>query len=184
MGLVRNRAQVHRQVQMSMTRVEGATVALYRRVVWEIFTRILEQTPQFTGRAVANWNLGINAPDMSVDYGMGDDVSLTASGYYAHATRERGDRKWIQEAEERARYLMRRIRKGDKVFISNAVLGDDDAGGSAGFPYMAALQEPGYWATKLRNANKPYETAMESAIFVVERFLATGEMPLAGLEDL
>lgn len=183
MGMTRNRLAVQRQIAMHITRIEEAPIALYRKVVWEIFTRIVAQTPQFTGRAVANWNLSINSPDLSWDANMGEDIEFTASGYVKKGSgRDRGDPKWAQEATERARYILRRIKRGDKVWITNAVRGDTDSGQSSE-AYLKDLQDPGYWMKKLRAANKPYETAMESAMHVAESYLTTGTLPLGSLDE-
>ena len=182
MGMVRNGLSVKAQISMHIARIEEAPVALYRKVVWEIFTRIVAQTPQFSGRAVANWNLGINSPDLSFDADMGDDQSEHASQYAmkSHA-RERGDPKWMQEATERARYVLRRVKRGDKVWITNAVRGDTADGQSAA--YLKELQDPAKWQARLRWANRPYETAMESAMFVAENYLANGMLPLGSLDE-
>ena len=187
MGMIKNRAKVARDIQIAMDRVADAPVALYRGIVWEIFTRIVAETPQFSGRAVANWNLGINTPDMSFGANMGEDIDLSTSRFkkstenFSSPHREKGDPKWAQEALERARYVLRRIKRGDKVFITNATRGDND-GGQSSEAYLADLQRPGYWASKLREANQPYETAMESAIMISENYLARGTMPIAGLK--
>lgn len=182
MGMIRNKATVKRDIALVMSKLEEAPVALYRGIVWEIFVRIVMQTPQFSGRAAANWNLSINSPDMSFDPNMGEELELTKSGYLQKAPHEKGDMKWASESLERARYVMRRIRKGDRVYITNATRGDDDGGKSSG-SYIADLQSSSYWATKLRLANQPYETAMESAMLVAEGYLANGTMPLSGLEE-
>ncbi|MBT2326744.1 hypothetical protein J7E62_31005 [Variovorax paradoxus] len=181
--MVKNRAKVALDIQMAITRLEEAPIALYRQVVWQIFERIVMQTPQYSGRAVANWNLGINSPDMSFDPGMGDDLELTGSGYVNNkVARERGDMKWASEALDRAKYVLRRIRRGDKVFITNATRGDTDDGQSSA-AYLADLQRPGYWAKKLRAQNQPYETAMESAVLISEGLLDAGTMPIGGLNS-
>ena len=38
-------------------RTREALVMEYREVVWEIFCQFTDQTPQFTGRAVAHWDI-------------------------------------------------------------------------------------------------------------------------------
>lgn len=181
-GFVRNKAKTVRDLNLALTRLEESPIALYRQAIWEIFTRIVMQTPQFTGRAAASWNLGINSPDLSFDAGMGDDLKFSEAGWLKKSNREKGDRKWASESLERAKYVLRRVRRGDKVYISNAVRGDND-GGASSEAYLASLQNAKYWGEKLRLANQPYETAMESAIFVVEDLLAGGRMSLSNLKE-
>lgn len=181
--MVKNRVGVQRSLQAAIQRVEDAPVALFRQVVWQIFERIVMQTPQYSGRAVANWNLGINAPDLSFDAGMGDELELTGAGYVNNKlAREKGDMKWASEALMRARYVLRKIRRGDKVFITNSTRGDKD-GGKSSPAYLADLQEPGYWASKLRWQNRPYETAMESAVLIAEGLLEAGSMPIGEINS-
>ena len=183
MGMVKNRAAVSRDIAVAIARVEDAPVALFRRVVWQIFERIVLQTPQYSGRAVANWNLGINAPDLSFDPGMGDELELTGSGYVNNKlARKRGDMKWASEALDRARFVLRRLKRGDKVYITNATRGDTD-GGASSAAYLADLQEEDYWMVKLRKANDPYETAMESAVLIAEGLLADGTTPIGGIDS-
>jgi len=183
--LVRNRMKVASDIKLAMDRIEEAPVALYRKVVWEIFTRIVNETPQFTGRAVANWNLGINSPDLSFDPNMGDEHDTTASGRIrSDSGRHKGDQKWAVEATQRAKNVLRRIRRGDKVYITNATRGDSfGRGDQSSAAYLADRQNPANWAKRLREVNKPYETALESAIFVAEGLLKNGTMPLAGLDE-
>lgn len=176
MGVLKNKASVFRDIELAMAKIEEAPVALYRKTVLEIFTRIVMQTPQYTGRAVANWNIGINSPDMSFDPGMGGAHEMTKGGHIRTASHEKGDPKWAEESLERAKYVVRRIKRGDIVYITNATRGD---GGEA---YLTELQNPATWAARLRAVNQPYETAMESAMFVAEGLLSNGTMPLSGLQ--
>lgn len=181
--MLRNAAATKRGIALAITRLEEAPIALYRQVVWQIFERIVMQTPQYSGRAAANWNLSINSPDMSYDAGMGDDLELTGAGYVNNKlAREKGDMKWASESLQRAKYVLRRIRRGDKVFITNATRGDSDDGKSS-TAYLADLQRPGYWAEKLRAENRPYETAMESAVLIAEGLLDAGTMPIGSLNS-
>lgn len=156
-------------VDIQLKRVESTLVAVYREIVWDIFVRILNQTPQFTGRAVANWNIGVGAPDYDYDDTLGDTVQPISFGSPGRvAANERGDRKWIERAKVRNRPKMPLIQRSTKVFINNGIVGDDDDGRSSEM-YLESLQDPGYWAVKLRYTNKPYETAQESVIHVAER---------------
>ena len=147
----------------------------FRAAVWALFNELLVQTPQGSGRAVANWKIGLDAPDLSHDDTLGDEPEILdtkAGGTYARwGHRRKGDRKWIQHALDENRHLVEagsrgsvsRIRSGTRVFFSNNVQGDTDHGQSD-TNYFASLQKGEYWAAKLREANKPYETVAETLI--------------------
>lgn len=165
MGNIKNMPQVLRELDMHMARAEKMSVAAYRKAVWEVFCDILENTPQYTGQGVANWNIGVDAPDMSLDVGAGDDQSFTASGKLSRGAaanlREKGDRYWIDFAKVKNKQRLFLIKRNSRVFITNAAVGDTDGGESSAY-YIESLQEDSYWVKKLRRANKPYITAVES----------------------
>ncbi|VTU32264.1 hypothetical protein H4CHR_02977 [Variovorax sp. PBS-H4] len=189
MGMVRNRAKVQRDIALAIERAQDAPVRIYRRVVWKIFKRIVLETPQFSGRAVANWNLGINSPDMSFDPNLGDWPDI-APGKKPHsepgrkdsALHQRGDPEWANVALRRGREVLDRVRRGDKVYITNATRGDTfvRGGKASSEAYLADLQNPAFH-TRLRAVNRPYETAMESAALIAEGFLAEGTIPIGDL---
>lgn len=152
---------------------EGVAVATYRKAIWEVFLEILEETPQMSGRAVANWRLGVGSPDTYHDDTLGDAPEMTTykSGqgmYLKQAYHRKGDRKWIQHAidENIMKAGVKRkygipsnaIKLGDRVFISNNVQGDNDNGKTSSENYLTELQDPGYWVDKLRAVNQPYVT--------------------------
>lgn len=168
MGFVRNVMTVNTGVDLAMKKVRDMAADQYRDFVWEVFNRILLQTPQFSGKAVANWNLSIGSPNFTYEDSRGDQVD-----WLTGATRERGDQRWIKVARDRARRVMKRITYRDKVFISNGVMGDDDNGRSVE-AYMESLQDPGYAARKLRLVNQPYEIVQDSVIVVATKFLSRG----------
>lgn len=167
MSLVKNPDKISRGIDLWIGQVRNVSVAQYQDFVWEVFKRILRESPQYSGKAVANWRLGIGGPDLSFDDSLGDeeavDVVEDKNGQHrstAVATREKGDEKWARVARDRARKVMLAIRYRDKVFISNNSLGDD------GKLYMAELQDAAYWSQHLRVVNQPYETAKESIVAV------------------
>ena len=178
MGFVRNIFTVNTGVDLAMKKTRDLTADQFRDFVWQVFLRILRETPQFTGAAVANWNLSKGSPNFDYDPSLGDDLDP-----YMHTARERGDRKWIEVAQRRNRPILRSITYKDKVFISNGVRGDDDDGRGVE-AYMEALQDPAYAARKLRLVNQPYESAQESVIVVATRFLSKGiALPKISGED-
>jgi hypothetical protein len=158
MGLIKNKAAVFAAITQAMDRVEAASLDHFRRAVWAVFQELVYTTPQFSGKAAANWNIGLGSPDFSVDESMGEKPEDLAT--YAGITlgaRHVGDNKWASEALEANKYKIRLIKRDTQVFISNAVTGDTD-GGKSGESYLLDLQSPSYWANKLRDVNKPYET--------------------------
>lgn len=163
MGNIKNLAQVNRSLELWLKRVEDTVVAEYRAVTWDVFTRILRQTPQFSGKAVANWNIGVDVPDLSVYVPVVDDILRIRGDESWVDAHRRGDRKWIEVAEARNHPRVMEIGVRSKVFITNSVTGDTVEGASSVF-YLESLQDAKYWADKLRPVNKPYEVALESAI--------------------
>lgn len=174
--MIKNLPAVLAALDFQIERVGKLHIAAFRKAVWEVFCNILVQTPQFTGRAVANWNIGVGAPDLTFDPA-GDDQRVTKSGYLAKgkSLRQRGDHYWIDYAKEKNRPRLFLIKGSTKVFISNAARGDTDNGKSSEM-YLESLQDPAYWMQKLRDVNKPYETAAETLILFNMRRLDLGEL--------
>lgn len=177
MGFVRNWFNVDRGVDLWMRQARELPTQQFRVFVWTVFLRILRETPQFSGKAVANWNLSIGAPNFDWNDDYGDELE------WDQDARARGDQRWIRVARDRARPIKDRIRSRDKVFISNGVRGDTDNGKSVE-AYLESLQDPGYAARKLRVVNQPYENAQESVVVVATQFLSKGiALPRVGGED-
>ena len=57
MGMVKNLSSLERGIGVMMRRVEESYVAEYRQFVWAVFVRLLYETPQYSGTAVASWNI-------------------------------------------------------------------------------------------------------------------------------
>jgi hypothetical protein len=189
----RNVFQVNQGVDLWFKRVEVMVVGQYRAFIWEIFKRIVRETPQFSGKAVANWNLGIGAPDYDFNDSYGDDpvMSRMSSGpnaivhwYKETAPHQKGDQKWIRAALNRNRPKLDSIHRRTKVFINNAVQGDDDGGATASNLYLQELQDGSYWVKKLREVNRTYETAQESVIIVASEFAGKGHLIRTGGFDM
>lgn len=149
--------------------VEGLFVEDYRKLIWEIFKRILINTPQWSGRAVANWNLSIGEPNLTYDPTLGDDLAHMIEPEAPHKA---GDSKWIRIATSRNWPILQSVRYRDKVFISNGVKGDaglwhDGQKNSDSFAYLEAMQVEGSpWHQSLRDVNLPYETVQETIVTV------------------
>jgi len=168
---LKNAAQAEGKLEAWVTSIEKQAVAEYRKACAGLFKELLRTTPQFSGRAVANWKVGINAPNWAWDPAEGEkDIEIRESkggkSYaFLGAVRQTGDKKWIDQAWDHNRYLFGpgQIKIGDAVFFTNNVQGDSD-GGASDTHYLAALQSPGYWSEKLREVNKPYQTAAETVL--------------------
>lgn len=173
-GVLKNGGQFLNAVDIWMNQYRKQPLAMFKAFVWEAFLQVLRETPQYTGKAVANWNMSIGAPNFDFDPSLGDDPEfVSTTDFFPSAVHEKGDEKWMRKARDRARPVWERIRSGDKVFISNGVAGEDPDGGG-NFAYMQALQDPAYWAQHLREVNKPYETVQESLIIVGQRLGSRG----------
>lgn len=167
--MIKNPFYVNHGIEAMIRHVRTAPIKVYRQRVWDTFVRILEATPQWSGAAVANWNLSVGAPDFTFDPNVGDKVQDLTAG-----ARERGARKWIDYAIARNEPKLQQITtRNHKVFFTNAVTGDTDGGRSSEL-YLQSLQDPSYWMQKLRSVNKPYETAHESIIAIAGETGAAG----------
>lgn len=170
MAFVKNQAEFNQGIDLWLRRTQSVYVKYYREIVWQTFLRILEKTPQFTGRAVANWNLSVGQPDFSYNDDLGDEVSGSAGDGGRHEAHRRGHRKWINYAIARNEPKLAEIHRTSKVYINNGIRGDTDHGRSSEL-YLDDLQDPAYWAVKLRDVNKPYETAQQSVKVMAKRIL-------------
>ncbi len=199
-GMVRNLMVYNTGVDLYMQKIRDMTADQYRAFIWAVFLRILNETPQFSGKAVANWNISLNTPNFDYDDSLGDNTEIFGGSSFGQRgltdVRQRGDKKWIDVAKRRNQPILwgpgggpnKGFSRGgatykDKVFISNGVRGDDDEGKSVE-AYMESLQDPAYAARKLRAANQPYENAQESVIVVAAMNLSRGiSVPRVGGED-
>lgn len=180
MGLVRNLPTVNRNLDVWVERVRHTHIENYRYIVRKLFRRILLKTPQATGRAVAHWNIGIDAPAEYFNPEAGDEGIDVTSGTHSggrlaglakvrsEPRHQRGDRKWVNIAWARNEPKFALIKINTRVFITNSALGDDDGGRSSEF-YVDSLQDASYWMKKLRRANQPYETVEETMLAMAEQ---------------
>lgn len=170
MGNIKNMPQVLQGVDLKISRARALPTKMFQDFVWDVFLRILRESPQYSGKGVANWNLSVNAPNFGFNDDFGDDDTGIDKNFspVSIAPHEKGDSKWMIVARNRARPIKNAITSKDRVFISNGTRGDgDDVGAEL---YMQALQSEGYWAYKLREVNKPYEIAQESFVVVAMKY--------------
>lgn len=181
-GAISNLGVVNKGIDLWVKRVEEMYVEEYRKVVWKVFLRILKETPQYTGLAVVNWNIGVDTPDYSTHTynGKVDLLPKPNSAFSENilVMRQKGDHRAIRIAAGRNRPKLKLITRRSRVYFSNGVSGDNDGGRTATNLYLDELQDPKYWAKKLRSENRPYETAQESLLFVMAEETRLGRTPL------
>jgi len=167
-------------IDLWVTRTDEMFVEEYRDLVRRIFRRILVNTPQYSGKAVANWSIGVGAPDETQYVAHGDAPEVTFSGrdgrVTLHPRHQVGSPEWIAVAEARNEPKLALITRRSRVYFSNGALGDDDEGLSSDL-YLDSLQDETYWREKLRTVNQPYEVAAESILF---ELVEIGRLPGRG----
>lgn len=162
---VANKTNTIGQLNVAIRRLENARVAVYRDVVWKVFLRILKQTPQFSGAAVAHWTIGVGKPATFYDPNLGRrDLKLMRTMSGELRPLQRGNSYWIDHAIARERPKLQTIQRGSTVYITNGVLGE------GGELYMEMLQDPAYAAKKLRDVNRPYEAVYDSVAVVLGKY--------------
>ena len=196
MGMVKNLSSLNKGVDVLMRRVEESYVAEYRQFVWAVFVRLLFETPQYSGKAVASWNIVLSdsvGPDAGPTGYKSDTLPgrsrLEALSLYRSTdtgksvteltvspnAREKGDLRAIDYARRRNAKKIPLIKRRTRVFFVNTARGDNNAKVDKDknlpeqFFYLQALQEPGYWVAKLREVNKPYETIDETMTLMQAR---------------
>lgn len=144
------------QIDLYVRRAEQMYVEQYRKLIWETLKELVLTTPQYTGHAAENWNIGVGRPDTSVTFPK-HDVSTP---------KEVGDRDAWQKVSQKYgggpdSAFMKTIGRGTKVYFTNSVIGDRGGTGPESTDevlYLAEFQNPA-WHYKLRAVNLPYETA-------------------------
>ena len=191
MGMISSLRQNLGDIEFAMDKTRFLTADAFRNYVWQVFLRILQNTPQSSGRAVANWNISANSPDFTV-YSQGGKIEYVSGDNFdkMHSTqgargfgrleshRSQGFPEFIEVAKRRNKVKLYGVGGGprlgfkrggitynDRVFISNGVEGTSDDGANIE-SYLSDLQNPGYAARRLRAVNLPYENAQESVIVV------------------
>ena len=151
-----NGTNVARALTAFALKAEDVTLRRFRRAVWAVFTRLLDTTPQFSGRAVANWNIGVDTPDLTFEDDVGDfDESVSPIG----SARQVGDQGWIEYAKAKNEPRLALITSRSRVFITNTTRGDAFKGDKREGPtyYLLDLQSPERWANVLRDENAAAE---------------------------
>lgn len=169
-----NAAEFNNGIDMWLRHVRGMSTQMYQEMVWDLFLTVVRETPQWSGKAVANWNISVGDLGLEYDDSLGDSDIVERSSLYENdsftrgAPHEKGDTKWMRVAWNRNRPIMKSIKLNDKVFIYNWTTGDE------GYSYMEGFQKSEDWPTKLRQVNRPYETVLQSVYVVTRRWETKG----------
>lgn len=172
---VKNTNLVLQHIDLRVRNNERMLTESYRDLIWKIYRRLLSKTPQWTGHAAANWNMGFGHPDNEIhDNSLRDEYDRSGDdGYDRYNTaavsftaRQRGNMRAINKAIKRyggeKGPWRKLVTRDTKVYFTNPVVGNDDMWKSEGtVMYMAEFQNPS-WHSKLRAVNRPYETAAET----------------------
>lgn len=152
------------ELDLWVTRRASMLVGLYRRLIWATLRELVLTTPQWSGHAAANWNIGVGAPDNEVHEW---DFKSEAVDPIFGDIKEVGDTEAWQAVKGRygggpESAFMKRIQRGTKVYFCNGVYGDKQWGDDEVVLYLAEVQSGTWsWGQRLREANKPYESAEE-----------------------
>lgn len=157
---LRRKGEIQTAIGAYSKRLQHQSTEAYKDYVWHLFTAILENTPQYSGKAVANWVISTGSPDLTYDPTFGDEpkVAMVDGEVQVVPTRQKGDREWILKAIRRNSPRLPTIKSGTPVFISNVVADE------TGFAYLDDLEIN--WRQKLRAVNHPYRTAAELAAVI------------------
>lgn len=188
-------------IDLWMRQTRQLTVDVFRALVKDAFYRLLRNTPQWSGTAVANWKVSIGTPDLSFDPGLGERITFTdvvigdqSYGIRYEGVQQKGSERWMRYARSQARPIIDSIHYRDRVYITNGTMGDVDIWslgeheheGERNFPYLAAMHQQGnYWYQNLRSVNKPFETVEESIMLTNAKFARVhGAHAAVGVSEL
>ena len=170
---IKNKSQADRELGLAIARLRDTQIGVFREVTWQLFMRILRETPQWSGAAVAHWTIGIDSPATFYDPSLGYQ-DLVGGGRVKEGGRapsQKMSEYWRRVARDREKPKLARIRRGSTVFITNGVVGDT-SNGTMSANYLEDLQNQATWMAKLREVNKPYEAAEASAFVVATQYWA------------
>lgn len=151
-------AQARQRIQIATKRLQNQKTEVFRKYVWALFLRLVENTPQFSGAATANWNIGVGSPEGGFDPGLGvfNTASQNWRGVSKVGVQHKGSRPSLLVAMRRNLNKLVSIQPGTPVYITNET------------PYLEPLQHN--WRDVLREVNRPYEVIEQSAVIVAAQF--------------
>lgn len=83
---------------------------------------VLEETPQWSGNAAANWNFSLGSPDESVDHTFKHDLEHSTAPHalrYSMEAKSKGDPEAIQYAVQKNAGKESNVSFGSPVYITN-----------------------------------------------------------------
>jgi len=118
-----------KKLKAAMVNMEREANQVYRGFVTATFHRVLTETPQWSGNAVANWNVSLNSPDWTVNYTLKEAAAPDRSARrllqhkwdtpYGPAV-SKGDPRGIMMSVRRAKDKLVSVTIHDRVHICNA----------------------------------------------------------------
>jgi len=167
-----DRATFRSDLSKARASLEVELEDIYKGFVVVAYNMILDETPQWTGHAAAQWNIGRNHIDVSRSHRyLKDRLSVSQSARDKTtgdtALKHKGDMEAIDEAKRRQSGAVSQIKLADVIFISNNV--EDLLTGG----YAQKLEEnPNSY---LREANDPGHMVMRTVEWFNSRLLVLSE---------
>lgn len=131
-------AQAEAAINAWFADIEQIAVGVARGISVELFNKLLDNSPQFSGDFAANWNYSINVVDKTfrplesipgagaVPFGRAEEGHIPRYALNDYGHRSQGDPEAIEEGKRRNAGKERRLVKlGQTVFISNTSAHDE-----------------------------------------------------------
>ena len=160
-----NAAAFGQQIDKEIAVFEAMAIGVVRGLSITVFGILLDETPQWSGNAVANWNFGVGTPDLSVNHKFKDKLDKEAIpiSALAEGAGAKGDLEAINDAIQRNAGRELEITANSTVYLTN------NAENLSGASYIEMLElNPNNF---LRPENEPGHM-MATAVFEVSRAYA------------
>jgi hypothetical protein len=118
--VVTNAKEVSAKLDAAMARIEAYATRVFRGAAVSFFHKVVYETPQWSGNAVASWNFSVGSPDFSQDHSMltayreTEEASQGVPLYVLH------DTPGIFRAIERNRGKDSDVSLDSEVYVTNA----------------------------------------------------------------
>ena len=122
-------ARVLRELKKAREQINREILEIYRGFVTIAYISVVENTPQWTGHATAQWNIGINSVDnisasglyAALNMRISEEIRSKRASGFASPAKKKGDPEAVNEAKKRQATKVKQIDLDDIVFISNNV---------------------------------------------------------------
>lgn len=121
------RSRVKAELKRIKEAMHQEVLDVFRGFVVVAYDSVVDKTPQWTGHATAQWNIGINYIDVSRSHlylkeNLAVEKAVTReSDKEYEPTKSAGDPEAIAEAKQRQTGIVEQIKLDDIIFISNNV---------------------------------------------------------------